>query len=438
MLNFGKRKKTTNKILFLFLSLAFTACSSNTPQAFSTFPAASSTIINTQTSVPSSTRISPPSTTPTHSSNTPEPKNLTSPQSRGFPDLQLFNWETVASNLKTPVAIAQAGDGSNRIFIVEKAGRIRVFNDGVLLDKPFLDIQDRIGSDSSEQGLLGLDFHPDFHKNGLFFVNYTDLNGNTVISRFEVSSDPGMADPTSEKRILSIEQPYPNHNGGSVVFGPDGNLYLGLGDGGAGGDPLDNAENTNSLLGKILRIDVNTDQPYTIPPDNPFASDGGRPEIWAYGLRNPWRFSFDRLTGDLFIGDVGQNQWEEINFQPADSSGGSHFGWDFMEGTHPFEGEPPENLIPPIYEYDHSQGCSVIGGIVYRGSELPEWQGIYLFADYCSGNIWGLIRDNQGAWEGKLLYKGIGNITSLGEDESGEIYLITNSGDLMKFTSQKP
>ena len=438
MLNFGKRKKTTNKFLFLFLSLAFTACSSNTPQAFFTIPAASPTIVNTQTSAPASTRISPPPTTPTQSSNTPEPENSTSPQSQEFPDPQLFNWETVASNLKTPVAIAQAGDGSNRVFIVEKAGRIRVFKDGVLLDNPFLDIQDRIGSDSSEQGLLGLDFHPDFSKNGLFFVNYTDLNGNTVISRFEVSSDPGMADPASEKRILSIEQPYPNHNGGSVVFGPDGNLYLGLGDGGAGGDPLDNAENTNSLLGKILRIDVNTDQPYTIPPDNPFASEGGRPEIWAYGLRNPWRFSFDRLTGDLFIGDVGQNQWEEINFQPADSPGGAHFGWDFMEGTHPFEGEPPENLIPPIYEYDHSQGCSVIGGMVYRGSELPEWQGIYLFGDYCSGNIWRLIRDNQGAWEGRLLYKGIGNITSFGEDEFGEIYLITNSGDLMKFTSQKP
>jgi glucose/arabinose dehydrogenase len=458
MLNFGKKKKTI-KFLLLSLSLAFTACSANPPQAFSTLtpqpsliveeqshkPTASSTSTATETPQPTASHTATHTIIPTETPSPadmeagPPPSSLPPASALSFPDPTIFTWQVIASGLQAPVAIAHAKDNTGRLFIVEKAGRIRIVKDGNLVEEPFLNIQEKVGSGSSEQGLLGLDFHPAYLDNGFFFVNYTDLNGNTVISRFQVRQDnPDQAEPGSEELLLFINQPYPNHNGGSVVFGPDGFLYLGLGDGGAGGDPQDNAENPDTLLGKILRINVDSEQTYTIPLDNPFVNGGGKSEIWALGLRNPWRFSFDRLTGELYIADVGQNQWEEINVLPAGSPGGANFGWDFLEGTHPFEGIPPAGLIPPVFEYDHSQGCSITGGYVYRGNSLPELSGIYLFGDYCTSNIWGLLRKDQVTWQAELLFQVGGNLTSFGEDEIGEIYLVAYPGELLKLTRLSP
>jgi glucose/arabinose dehydrogenase len=359
----------------------------------------------------------------------------TTPPSPGapqdFPDPAAYTWRPVVGGLQRPLDLAFAPDGTDRLFVIEQAGKIQVVQNGQLLPEPYLDITSRVGSQGNEQGLLGLAFHPRYAENGFFYVNYTDLNGDTVIARFQVSSDsPDRADPGSEKRLLSIAQPFQNHNGGAVAFGPDGYLYLGLGDGGSAGDPQGNGQSLDTLLGKILRIDVDNGDPYAIPPGNPFAAGGGRAEIWAYGLRNPWRFSFDRLTGDLYIGDVGQNQIEEIDFLPVSSPGGANFGWDFFEGSSAYEGAPPPDLqaIPPVAEYSHEMGCSVTGGVVYRGSRLPEWQGIYLFGDYCSGLVWGLARDAQGNWQNQMLFVNVGRITSFGQDEQGEVYLVDQGG----------
>jgi glucose/arabinose dehydrogenase len=288
----------------------------------------------------------------------------------------------------------------------------------------------------SEQGLLGLAFHPRYSENGFFYVNYTDFNGDTHISRFSVSAEnPDLADPASEKLLIFVAQLFRNHNGGSVVFGPDGYLYLGLGDGGSGGDPQGNGQSTQTLLGKILRIDVDSGDPYGIPADNPFANGGGLPEIWAFGLRNPWRFSFDSLTGDAYIADVGQNQWEEIDFLPAGSSSGANFGWDYREGNHRFEGiYLGDDLIDPVAEYDHAQGCSVTGGYVYRGVNLPAWQGVYVYGDYCSGRVWALLRNADGAWQNASLFNTGTSISSFGVDEAGEIYLVDHTGDVYLLT----
>jgi glucose/arabinose dehydrogenase len=332
--------------------------------------------------------------------------------------------------LLRPVAIVDPADGSGRLFIVEQPGDIRIYQDGRLLPEPFLDIRQRVGSRGNEQGLLGLAFHPAYAQSGLFYVNYTDLNGDTVIARFSVSSqDANRADAGSEQQLLFIRQPYPNHNGGSVVFGPDGYLYLGLGDGGSGGDPQGNGQSLSTLLGKILRIDIDNGNPYAIPTGNPFSSPQAA-EIWAYGLRNPWRFSFDRLTGDLYVADVGQDAWEEVDFLPAGSPLGANFGWNFREGMHPYAGTPPSDsvLIDPVAEYDHGQGCSVTGGYVYRGEELPAWKGVYLYGDFCSGKIWGLLRDASGAWQNRLLFESGLNISSFGEDAAGELYLTDLNG----------
>jgi len=343
-----------------------------------------------------------------------------------FPDPGNYRWALVVNGLIRPVDLVTAGDGSGRFFLLEQAGRILIFQDGFLLPDPFLDIRDRVGSTGNEQGLLGLAFSPGYRSDGVFYINYTDWNGNTVIARYRVSADANKADLTSEEALLHISQPYANHNGGDLVFGPDGYLYIGLGDGGSGGDPLGNGQSLHTLLGKLLRIDVNQPTGYRIPSDNPFVNGGGNPEIWAYGLRNPWRFSFDRLTGDLYIADVGQNRWEEIDFLAAGSPGGANFGWNYREAAHPFEGEPPPGLSlqDPIFEYDHNQGCSVTGGAVYRGHMLPEWQGIYLFGDYCRGTIWGLFRDGQGIWQVKSLFETGVYISSFGQDDDGEIYLL--------------
>ncbi|OQY91643.1 MAG: hypothetical protein B6D39_06260 [Anaerolineae bacterium UTCFX2] len=357
-----------------------------------------------------------------------------------------YAWQPLAVRFAKPVGIENAGDGSGRLFIVEQAGRIQVLQAGSPLSEVFLDLTDRVGSRGFEQGLLGLAFHPNYSENGYFYVNYTDLQGNTVIARFQVSAqDVRRAAPESELILMQVQQPYVNHNGGSLAFGPDGYLYLGLGDGGSQGDPQNRAQSTDTRLGKILRIDVDHGDPYAIPAGNPFSTSGGVAEIWAIGLRNPWRMSFDRLTGDLYIGDVGQNQWEEIDFLSADQirqgSGSQpfNFGWRYYEGNHAYTGTPPQNLdlIPPVAEYSHQFGCSVAGGVVYRGAELPAWQGIYLYGDYCSGTVWGLWHmPFGGGWENRLLFENLGQITTFGEDERGEIYLADHSGLFYRLTGK--
>jgi glucose/arabinose dehydrogenase len=354
----------------------------------------------------------------------------------GFPDPGGYAWEPVVTGLNLPVDIQNAGDGSGRLFIVEKSGRILILQNGQLLSTPFLDIQARVDSRGTEQGLLGLAFHPNYAQYGTFFVNYIDLNGNTVIARFHVSTgDPNWADPSSEVDILRIHQPYPNHNGGGLAFGPDGMLYAGLGDGGSEGDPNRTGQNLGTLLGKLLRINVNSGATYGIPPDNPFAAGGGQPEIWVFGLRNPWRFSFDRLTGDLYIADVGQDKWEEVDFIPAGTPGGLNFGWSYYEGLHPYQDQPPVNatFTWPVAEYSHADGCAVTGGYVYRGVSLPEWRGVYFFGDYCSGTVWGLIHSNGNTFQMKTLFQTGARITTFGLDEAGEIYLVDyGSGTLLR------
>ena len=309
-----------------------------------------------------------------------------------------------------------------------------------MLAAPFLDIRARVGSSGSEQGLLGLAFHPDYTKNGYFFVNYTDRSGDTVIARYRVSADPSLADPSTEVRLLEVQQPYGNHNGGDLAFGPDGYLYISLGDGGSGGDPRNFGQSVDTLLGKLLRIDVSEVDGYSIPAGNPFVNGGGRPEIWAYGLRNPWRISFDQLTGDLYIADVGQNSWEEVNFQPAGSPGGENYGWNTMEGFHCFQSSACDQsgLTLPVIEYAlHVQGdCAVTGGYVYRGHSLPAWQGIYVYGDYCSGRVWGLFQNPTGVWENGLLFETGARITSFGQDEDGEIYLVNHRGSVYQLVEK--
>jgi glucose/arabinose dehydrogenase len=331
--------------------------------------------------------------------------------------------------LEQPVDIESAGDASGRLFVIERAGRIRIIQEGELVEEPFLDIQSKILSFGSEQGLLGVAFDPEYAQNGRFYVNYTDERGDTVIARYQAASaeEPNLADPASEEILLQVAQPFLNHNGGSMVFGRDGYLYMGLGDGGSGGDPFNNGQSVNTLLGKILRVDVSEGDPYTVPADNPFASGGGTPEIWQYGLRNPWRIAFDRQSGNLYIADVGQNEWEEINFVPAGTGAGLNFGWNVMEGNHLFGGGPTHDLVLPIAEYSHREGgCSVTGGEVYRGQAMPEWNGVYLYGDYCSGMIWGLLPAAEG-WRNELLFHEGFRITSFGLDEAGEVYLATYS-----------
>jgi glucose/arabinose dehydrogenase len=347
-------------------------------------------------------------------------------------DLPVISLTQPIGGLTQPIGVTHAGDGSGRLFIIEQGGRIRVFKDGALLPTPFLDLGGRISS-GGEQGLLGLAFPPDFASKGYFYVNYTLPNapgdvGDSVVARYSVNAaNPDLADPNSEQRILTVAQPFDNHNGGHLAFGPrDGFLYVALGDGGSGGDPGNRAQNRNELLGKLLRLDVETGRPYTytVPPSNPFVGLANhRPEIWAYGLRNPWRFSFDRETADLFIGDVGQEIFEEIDFQPAASAGGQNYGWRIMEGFHCHN--PPNcnmaGLTLPIWEYNHGEGCSVTGGHVYRGP-FERMRGIYFYGDFCSGRIWGLRRAGS-AWQNTLLLDTSINISSFGEDEAGNLYV---------------
>ncbi len=353
-------------------------------------------------------------------------------------DLEL---EQVLSGLARPVVITHAGDGSGRLFIVEKPGRVLVW-DGVAAPTTFLDISGLVDDASNEQGLLGLAFHPSYPSNGLFYVNYTRDPGagldRTVIARYSVSGDPDIADAGSASTLLEIEQDFSNHNGGNILFGADGYLYIGMGDGGSGGDPNNRAQNLGSLLGKMLRIDVDGTAPqggdlcglnpvYGIPPDNPFVGGSGDcDEIWAYGMRNPWRFSFDRITGDLLIGDVGQGSWEEIDFEAAASAGGLNYGWDCFEGAHVFGGGSTCTgpVVDPILEYSHGGGrCSITGGYRYRGSGISGLDGYYLYGDYCTGQIW-FGTESAGTWSSTEWTNTVLNITSFGEDQDGELYVV--------------
>lgn len=346
-----------------------------------------------------------------------------------------FRLVEVVSGFTRPLYLTHAGDGSGRLFVVEQDGLIRIIQNGQIAAEPFLDIKTLVNRDGSERGLLGLAFHPQFAENGQFFINYTGLNGDTVIARYMVTTDdPNRANSSSAAILLTLDDPYPNHNAGQLAFGPDGYLYIGTGDGGSAGDPQGNGQNTRALLGKMLRIDIDGGEPYRIPNDNPFINDSRfAPEIWAWGLRNPWRYSFDRETGDLYIADVGQNAWEEINFQPA-GMGGQNYGWNAFEGTHPFNQTfSPENVVMPIAEYSHADGCSVTGGYVYRGTEIQEIQGMYLFADFCSGSLWGVQRDETGNWQMRHLLNTGRVISSFGEDENGELYLIDYAGTILRF-----
>jgi len=344
---------------------------------------------------------------------------------KNFPNAENYQWRKILDGLTRPVSIESA---QGKLFILEKQGKIRVVENGQLQDAPFLNIQDRVNEDGNEMGLLGLAFHPQFEQNGFFYINYTGAGGHTRLVRFH--ADGNFADPASEKILLIIEQPYENHNGGALAFGPDGYLYAGLGDGGLAGDPHKNGQNKNSLLGKILRLDVNNGDPYALPADAPFGN-----EVWAYGLRNPWRFSFDRATGDLWVGDVGQGDWEEVDYLPAGSAPGLNLGWSIMEGSHGYDAAPQPGMILPAAEYDHNQsGCAVTGGYVYRGA-MPEWNGIYLYGDYCTGEIWGLLPQN-GVWKNERLFTTGELITTFGQDAQGEIYLASDSGGVYQLTKK--
>ena len=368
----------------------------------------------------------------------------------GEPSIELVK---VADGLIDPINVASAHDGSGRLFILERTGTVRILQDGQVLEEPFLDISSEVKIDFLEQGLLGLAFHPDYENNGRFFVFYADYRtqGDHFVVEYSVSDDdPNAADPESAEVLLSIEDPYVNHNGGTMHFGPDGYLYITIGDGGLAGDPYDNAQDLDNMLGKILRLDVDVEgQPYGIPPENPFAQTGGvkqssvaneaaqtgeyypeaEREIWVYGLRNAWQFSFDPANGDMYVADVGQVAWEEINYIPADevTNGGHNFGWDFMEASHcyPPDDEPCAEVgVPPVAEYAHGDpGCSITGIGVYRGSMSQNLDGIYFSSDFCSGKVWGLQQDDGGTWQFQELLDTELLVTGAGQSEDGELYV---------------
>ncbi len=335
----------------------------------------------------------------------------------------------------------QPDDASGRLFVVEQQGVIRIIQNGSLLATPFLDITSKVYF-AGESGLVGVTFHPGYAQSGLFYVNYVRMVNSqrqSIIAEYKVSStDPNQADPGSERILLTVDQPaFDNHKAGQLAFGPDGFLYFGLGDGGSGGDPFGNGQNTQVLLGKLMRIEVNSTSgslPYAIPADNPFVAGGGRPEIWAYGLRNPWRFSFDAPSGRLLLADVGQDAWEEVDLIQK----GGNYGWNTMEASHCFN--PPSGcntagLILSITEYSHSEGNAVIGGFVYHGSGIPTLQGVYVFGDFGTGKIWGL-QETSGTWTRTLLASTGKNISAFGRDQNGELYAVDYAGAVWKIIAQ--
>ena len=346
--------------------------------------------------------------------------------------------QEVASGLSFPLALT-APPGDARLFIIEKGGGVRVVREGVLLPTPFLDLSGRVAT-GGEQGLLDVAFDPAYATTGRFIVHYTDVNGNTTVSSFRVADgDPDRADPASETVLLTAEQPFDNHNGGRIQFGPDGMLYIGLGDGGAGGDPGGRGQGMTELLGDIVRVDVTAGTSYTIPADNPFVGrTDARPEIWSVGLRNPWRFDFDPATGDLYIADVGQNAWEEVNVATAAEGAGrgGNFGWNVMEGRHCFADAScnPSSFTLPVLEYSHAEGCSISGGYVYRGAAIPELQGHYFYADYCQGWVRSFrMQDGQATDQRQwpTLAPG-GGIPGFGRDAAGELYVLSVEGRVFR------
>ncbi len=352
--------------------------------------------------------------------------------------------EKVIEDLELPVQVTHAGDGSNRIFVVEQQGRVRTFQDGLEFEQPFIDISERV-SCCGERGLINIAFSPDFQSNQQLYLSYTNRDGSLVVSRFTAASDLRTADPASEQLLLAVDQPHHAHNGGRLSFGPlDGYLYVGVGDGGREDLPPHTSQDPELLLGKILRIDVESSQfPYGIPAGNPYADvQGYRPEFWALGLRNPWGFAFDAETGDLYIADTGHSMREEVNFAPASSLGGENYGWPTIEGTRclkisgmPVPCQQAAIFTLPVAEYDHTRGCAVVGGVVYRGSELPQLNGRFLFSDFCRGDIWSLQKasstedldpDQVGreGWRAELVLKAYNIVSSIGEDEDGNLYVV--------------
>jgi glucose/arabinose dehydrogenase len=364
-------------------------------------------------------------------------ENPNDPDPPGSGDVEIVAAE-ITDALDSPMYLTSP-TGDDRLFVVEQGGAIRIIEDGQLLPAPFLDIDPLVAS-GGERGLLSMAFHPDYDTNGYFYLNYTDNGGDTRIERYRVSNaDPNLADPGSAQLVLTVEQPESNHNGGLVKFGPDGMLYIGMGDGGGGGDPLDHGQNPNTLLGALLRINVDGGTPYSIPANNPWANgSGGRQEIWAIGLRNPWRFSFDREGGMLYLADVGQNRREEINVVSS-TTPGLNFGWDIMEGTacyEPMSGCSTSGLVLPVHEYSHATAeCSVTGGYVYRGSAIPELDGHYFYADFCAGFVRSFVMVGGDATEHQEWDLGsLGNITSFGEDADGELYILVQEGSVYRIS----
>ena len=419
-------------VALVAFALAVSACgSASGPSSGSPAPRPSGATLGPATAAPSAATADPATSVPGGSFD---------------PAAIRVDLEVVADIDGQPVAIAAPADGSGRLFVVDQGGRIWLLRDGQLSGTPFLDIADQVTA-GGEQGLLGLAFHPSFPDDPRFFVYYTDRDGRQIVSQWRVpSAAADEADRDSEEVLLRMDDFAGNHNGGAVVFGPDGNLYVSTGDGGGGGDPRGNGQKLDTLLGKILRIGVDGSgdgRPYAIPSDNPFLDRAGaQPEIWVTGLRNPWRISFDRATGDLWIGDVGQGEYEEIDVVRAGSGGGQNFGWNLTEGFHCFpSGDPcaPEGLTPPVTEYDHGFGCSVTGGVVYRGAAQPALAGGYLFADYCSGNVWLIDASASEVREPRLVLESGRSISSFGEDEAGEVYATDlQTGELVRVVATTP
>lgn len=342
----------------------------------------------------------------------------------------------VASGFSSPLYVASP-PGDARLFVVEQVGRIRIIQNGAVLPTPFLDLRGSLTT-GGERGLLSVAFHPQFASNGFFYVYYTDLNGDTKVERYHAAPGANTADAGVTQLVLAVAQPFANHNGGLLMFGPDGKLYVGLGDGGSGGDPQGNGQNPAVLLGKILRLDVDAAQPYGIPADNPFAGQTGkRGEIWITGVRNPWRYAFDRDAHLLYVADVGQNAWEEVNVLPA-GTGGQNLGWNLMEGMHCYRSTScvQQGLTLPVVEYSHADGCSITGGFVYRGSALPSLRGHYFYSDYCNGWLRSFRWTGTAVADAKQWDVGdLGSVTSFGEDASRELYVTTTAGRVLKLAA---
>lgn len=336
------------------------------------------------------------------------------------------------ARLARPTALAVRNDDP-ALYVAERGGTVRVIREGQVAAEPLLDVSERTTTDG-ERGLLGLAFSPD---GSLLYVSYTDRQGDSRIDEYQVRG--ASVDGGTRREILHVEQPYANHNGGNIVFGPDGSLYLGLGDGGGAGDPLEAGQSLETLLGSLMRIDPTGGQPYAIPADNPFVDrEGARPEIWAYGLRNPWRFSFDAETADLWIADVGQNRREEINLATAGSSAGANYGWDALEGTLPFEGDAPADSVAPIFEYELRSGrCAITGGYVYRGEAIPQLRGAYLYGDFCEGRLQALRQEAGGVTEEAALGPQVDSLVSFGQDHAGELYVLSLDGPVYRVVAQE-